>query len=162
MPRINTQNFELTDRGQAVRELNALRRAELSAAEAYRRAVAAAPADDPLKARAVDVLREAGRHHQASAEILGDRVRSLGGHPADPAEPRGPWAEAARAAADNPLAAHALRTLKAAEEQALHQDQQALDEVDEGSRGVVLQQLIPAQQQHLAALDRLILSATGA
>src|SRR5436305_12793711 len=84
-------NYEFDDRGEAVRQINSLLRGEISAAETYKMAIEKV-ADGDVSEHA-QVLRQMQEEHGRAAQQLRERIRSLGGEPADSSGARGAWAQ---------------------------------------------------------------------
>jgi bacterioferritin (cytochrome b1) len=159
MTRWNSQNFEMSDRGQAVRQLNSLLRGELSAVETYQMTINRVAGQQAVYADSVEMLRRIEADHHQAADVLRQRVQSLGGRPTEGAGAWGAWAKFIQGTVNllgDPTTA--LKGLKEGEEHGLRDYQESLDEVDEQSRQVIQQRLIPAEQQHIATIDRLMMA----
>lgn len=146
---------ESSNADESVRQLNSLLRGEISAAETYRMAIEKlnspehAPADAGLLSR---IQEEHGR----ACQSLRDRIRELGGEPSDSSGAWGAWAKLVQGSSNLFGDAAALKTLKEGEEHGLKDFQAAVEDVDPASMDLLQNQMIPAQQRHIALLDQLI------
>jgi uncharacterized protein (TIGR02284 family) len=149
-----TTNYEKNDRGEAVRQLNSLLRGEISAAETYRMAIDKLAEGD----RATDaaLLREMQEDHGRAAQQLRERIRALGGEASDSSGAWGAWAQTVQGTANLFGDAAALKSLKEGEEHGLKDYQEALDDLDAATAGIVQSTMIPSQQRHIDLLDQLI------
>jgi bacterioferritin (cytochrome b1) len=164
VPTPNTDNFAL-DGGthDAVRQLNSLLRGEISAVETYKMAIdnAADPTHNVPPER-LSLLREMQSDHGHAAQLLRERIRSLGGEASDSSGAWGAWAQTVQGTANLFGDAAALKSLKEGEEHGLKDYQEALDDVDSVSRQLIETHLIPNQHRHIATLNQLMSSATNA
>lgn len=150
---------------QSIDQLNSFLRGEISAAETYKMAMDAAAADDndndnraaPIN---LGLLREIQEEHGRAAQAIRDRIRELGGEPADASGPWGAWAKFTQGSANLFGDSSSLKSLKEGEEHGLKDYQRGLSDVDLTSAELVENQLIPAQQRHINLLDQL-LNTTG-
>lgn len=152
------ENFGGVNGTEAVKQLNSLLRGEISAAETYRMAIdRVARSDDP--AANVDLLREIQEEHGRAAQGLRDRIFELGGEASDSSGAWGAWAQTVQGTANLFGDKSALKSLKEGEEHGLKDYEEAADDLDPTSEMLVQNQLIPAQQRHIALLDQLINAA---
>ena len=153
---MNSVNPSTENDTEAVRQLNSFLRGEISAAETYRQAI------DKVASSAqqgnVGMLREIQEEHGRAAQAIRNRIRELGGDPADSSGPWGTWAGLVQGTANLLGDAPALKSLKEGEEHGLKDYQEGLDDIDMTSAELVQNQLIPAQQRHINLLDQLISS----
>jgi len=152
-----TTDYEFDDRGEAVRQLNSLLRGEISAAETYRMAIEKI-ADGDASGN-VQVLRQMQEEHGRAAQELRERIRSLGGEPSDSSGAWGAWAQTVQGTMNLFGDAAALKSLKEGEEHGLKDYQEALDDTDPLTAGLIHSELIPKQQKHIEMLDQLINAA---
>ena len=160
IPAPGNDNFAL-DGGthDAVRQLNSLLRGEISAVETYKMAID--NADDPTHNVSPDrlsLLREMQSDHGHAAQLLRERIRSLGGEASDSSGAWGVWAKTVQGTMNLFGDAASLKALKEGEEHGLKDYNEALDDVDPNSAQLIQNQLIPAQQRHINLLDQLISS----
>jgi bacterioferritin (cytochrome b1) len=153
-------NLNLNDTGEAVRQLNSFLRGEISAAETYRMAIDKA-GDSDKNAANIGLLRGIQEEHGRAAQAIRDRIRELGGEPSDSSGAWGAWAKFTQGTANLFGDTSSLKALKEGEEHGLKDYEEGLDDVDATSAELVENQLIPAQQRHVALLDQLI-NAVGA
>ena len=146
---------------EAVRQLNSLLRGEISAVETYKMAIDNAADSTQAPADRLSMLREIQSEHGQAAQLLRERIRDLGGGASDSSGAWGAWAQTVQGTANLFGDTAALKSLKEGEEHGLKDYQEALDDVDSASRGLIETQLIPAQQRHINLLDQLI-NAVGA
>lgn len=152
--------FENPNTSESVSQLNGYLRGEISAAETYRMAIDKVVDADESQISSVGLLREIQEEHGRAAQALRDRIRELGGDPADSSGAWGAWAKTVQGTANLFGDASALKSLKEGEEHGLKDYQEGLDDIDTSSAELVQNQLIPAQQRHINLLDQLI-NATG-
>jgi hypothetical protein len=150
----------ISDTDEAVRQLNSFLRGEISAAETYRMAIDKA-GDSEKYATNVGLLREVQEEHGRAAQAIRDRIRELGGEPSDSSGAWGAWAKFTQGTANLFGDAASLKSLKEGEEHGLKDYEEGIDDIDATSAELVQNQLIPAQQRHVALLDQLI-NAVGA
>ena len=150
----------MSDTDEAIRQLNSFLRGEISAAETYRMAIDKA-GDSEKHARNVGLLREVQEEHGRAAQAIRDRIRELGGEPSDSSGAWGAWAKFTQGTANLFGDAASLKSLKEGEEHGLKDYEEGIDDIDATSAELVQNQLIPAQQRHIALLDTLI-NAVGA
>src|SRR5258706_16308167 len=151
-------NYEFDDTGEAVRQINSLLRGEISAAETYKMAIEKVADGD--KVGDVSILRQMQEEHGRAAQELRERIRSLGGEPADSSGAWGAWAQTVQGTMNLFGDTTALKGLKEGEEHGLQDYEEALDDVDTGSRQLIANELIPRQQRHLSLIDQLM-NVTG-
>ena len=150
-------NFEMNDRGEAVRQLNSLLRGEISAAETYKMAIEKIA--DGEEAANLQLLKQMQVEHGRAAQELRERIRSLGGEPSDSSGAWGAWAQTVQGTMNLFGDAAALKSLKEGEEHGLKDYQEALDDTDELTATLIQSELIPNQQRHIDMLDQLINAA---
>jgi bacterioferritin (cytochrome b1) len=143
------------DSDEAIRQLNSFLRGEISAAETYRMAIDKAGKSDDNAAN-LGLLREIQEEHGRAAQALRDRIRELGGEPADSSGAWGAWAKFIEGTANLFGDAASLKALKEGEEHGLKDYEEGVDDIDATSAELVSNQLIPAQQRHIQLLDQLI------
>ena len=143
------------DTDEAIRQLNSFLRGEISAAETYKMAIdKAAKSDD--NAANMGLLRETQEEHGRAAQALRDRIRELGGEPSDSSGAWGAWAKFVQGTGNLLGDAASLKSLKGGEEHGLKDYEEGVDDLDATSAELVQNQLLPAQQRHIALLDQLI------
>src|SRR3954465_12297280 len=140
---------------QTVRQLNSFLRGEISAAETYRMAIDKV-SDSDNNAANVGLLREIQEEHGRAAQAIRDRIRELAGEPSDSSGAWGAWAKFTQGTANLFGDTASLKALKEGEEHGLKDYEEGLDDIDATSGELVQNQLIPAQQRHIALLDQLI------
>jgi uncharacterized protein (TIGR02284 family) len=150
-------NYEMNDRGEAVRQINSLLRGEISAAETYKMAIEKVTDGDA--GGNVQVLQQMQEEHGRAAQELRERIRSLGGEPSDSSGAWGAWAQTVQGTMNIFGDAAALKSLKEGEEHGLKDYQEALDDTDELTASLIQSELIPNQQKHIDMLDQLINAA---
>ena len=153
-----TTNTDLGDAGEAVRQLNSLLRGEISAAETYKMAIDKVAGSDVATAN-VGLLKNMQEDHGRAAQLLRERIQSLGGEPSDSSGAWGAWAQTVQGTANLFGDAAAMKSLKEGEEHGLKDYEEALDDVDAASASIISTQLIPTQQRHISLLDQLMGSA---
>ena len=146
------------DNDEACRQLNSFLRGEISAAETYKMAIDKV-ADDRDSSVSAGMLREIQEEHGRAAQAIRDRIRELGGEPADSSGAWGAWAKTVQGTANIFGDTSALKSLKEGEEHGLKDYQEGLDDIDGTSADLISNQLIPAHQRHINLLDQLINSA---
>ncbi len=145
---------------EAVRQLNSLLRGEISAIETYRMAIDKVADSDQITMDNVSILREIESEHDDAAQQLRLRIQQLGGKPSDSSGAWGAWAQTVQGAMNLFGDTTALKGLKEGEEHGLKDYEEALDDVDTGSRQLIASELIPRQQRHLSLIDQLM-NVTG-
>jgi uncharacterized protein (TIGR02284 family) len=155
------QTNSTNNQSDAVQQLNSLLRGEISAAETYRMAIDKI-ADSDTEAANVGLLKEMQEDHGRAAQLLRQQIRDLGGEPADSSGAWGAWAQTVQGTANLFGDATALKSLKEGEEHGLKDYQEALDDVDTRTAGLIQAQLLPTQQRHINLLDQLINAAGNA
>ena len=148
--------------GEGVPQLNSLLRGEISAVETYKMAIEKVTDSDQVSMDRVSMLREIQTEHGQAAQLLRERVRSLGGDSSESSGAWGAWAQTVQGTANLFGDAAALKSLKEGEEHGLKDYQEALDDVDADSRQLIESQLIPNQQRHIALLNQLMSLTTQA
>ncbi len=145
---------------EAVRQLNSLLRGEISAGETYRMAIDKVADSDQIAMDNVSILREIQSEHDQAAQELRQRITALGGSPSDSSGAWGAWAQTVQGTMNLFGDTSALKSLKEGEEHGLKDYEEALDDVDTGTRQLIAAQLIPRQQRHLSLIDQLM-NVTG-
>ena len=148
-------DFENTDTSEAVDQLNSFLRGEISAAETYRMAIDKA-GDSDKNAANIGLLRGIQEEHGRAAQAIRDRIRELGGEPSDSSGAWGAWAKLVEGTASLFGDTASLKALKEGEQHGLKDYEEGLDDIDATSAELVQNQLIAAQQRHIALLDQLI------
>ena len=143
------------DGSEVCRQLNSFLRGEISAAETYRMAIDKAGSSSDNAAN-MGLLREIQEEHGRAAQAIRDRIRELGGEPSDSSGAWGAWAKFTQGTANLFGDASSLKSLKEGEEHGLKDYEEGVDDIDATSSELVQNQLIPAQQRHIALLDQLI------
>lgn len=138
---------------ERVDQLNSLLRGEVSAVETYKQAIEKVGDEHVTDAMA---LRAIAQEHGEHAQALRQEVRRLGGEPDDSSGAWGAWAKAVEGTAKLFGDASALNALKEGEEHGLKDYEEALGDVEEPTRALLMSRLIPAQQRHIATLDGMI------
>lgn len=136
---------------KSVDALNSLTRGELSALETFRQAIAKDGA-------AVTALSDLRRHHEDAVSQLSARVRTLGGTPPTDSGVWGDFTKAIEGAAKVFGNDMALRALRQGEEQGTRSYENALNgsDLDETSKALVRDTLLPRQRGHASEIQRLI------
>jgi uncharacterized protein (TIGR02284 family) len=145
---------------ETVRQLNSLLRGEISACETYRMAIDKVADSDQITMDNVSILREIESEHDQAAQQLRQRIQQLGGKPSDSSGAWGAWAQTVQGTMNLFGDSSALKGLKEGEEHGLKDYQEALDDVDTGSRQLIASELMPRQQRHLSLIDQLM-NVTG-
>jgi uncharacterized protein (TIGR02284 family) len=148
------------DSDEAVSQLNSLLRGEISACETYRMAIDKVADSDQIAMDNVSILREIETEHDQAAQQLRQRIQQLGGKPSDSSGAWGAWAQTVQGTMNLFGDSSALKGLKEGEEHGLKDYQEALDDVDAGSRQLIASQLMPRQQRHVSLIDQLM-NVTG-
>lgn len=138
---------------KGIEQLNSLLRGEISAVETYEQAIRKVGED-----RASDgtQLRAIAQEHGEHAQRIREEVRRLGGEPENSSGAWGAYAKTIEGVAKLFGDASALKALKEGEEHGLKDYREALDDVDESSRRLISEVLIPAQQRHITTLDAMM------
>ena len=147
------------DPSGVVGRLNALLRGELAAVDTYRDAMEKMTTAG--HAVHVDALAQMQAEHGRSCQLLRQRIADLGGTPADGSGVWGVWAQAVQSTLSligGEIGS--LRALREGEEHGQRDYETALNDVDADSAQLIQDRLLPAQQQHLATLDRMLASQT--
>lgn len=157
---MNTTTFDHSENGDAVRQLNSLLRGEISAAETYQMALdELSDSSHSQVAMQLNLLRQVQEDHARAAQSIRDRIRALGGSASDSSGAWGAWAQTVQGTANLLGDTSALKSLKEGEEHGLKDYEEALDDVDSSSAGMISSQFIPAQQRHISLLNQLMNSA---
>jgi uncharacterized protein (TIGR02284 family) len=142
-----------TATSRAVDQINSLLRGEISAVETYNLAIEKVGEDHVSDAT---LLRAIAQEHGEHAQRLREEIRRLGGEADDSSGAWGAYAKAIEATAKLFGDASALKALKEGEEHGLKDYREALDDLDESTRRLVAEVLIPAQQRHITTLDAMM------
>lgn len=142
----------------AVPQLNSLLRGEISAAETYRMAIDRVASDASSNAA---LLREIQEEHGRAAQAVRDRIRELGGEAVDSSGAWGAWAKTVQATMGLFGDVSSFKALKEGEEHGLKDYNDAVGSLDETSRQMVQNQLIPQQRRHIDLLDQIIQSTAS-
>lgn len=138
---------------KCVDQLNSLLRGEISAIETYKQAIEKV---DDEHASDATALRAIAQEHGEDAQELRKSIEKLGGEAADSSGPWGTWAKTVQGVAKLFGDASALKALKEGEEHGLKDYEEAVDDVDEASRTIIVARFIPNQKRHIATLDGMI------
>ncbi len=138
---------------KCVDQLNSLLRGEISAIETYKQAIEKVGDEHASDATA---LRAIAQEHGEDAQELRKSIEKLGGEAADSSGPWGTWAKTVQGVAKLFGDASALKALKEGEEHGLKDYEEAVDDVDEASRTIIVARFIPNQKRHIATLDGMI------
>lgn len=155
-------NSHLPGDDEVVSQLNSFLRGEISAAETYKMAIERVSGSDKASPVDVGLLREIQEEHGRAAQALRDRIRELGGEPADSSGAWGSFAKLTQGTANLFGDTAALKSLKEGEEHGLKDYERGLDDIDPDSRELVNNHFIPAQHRHISLLDQLIQSRGNA
>lgn len=136
-----------------VPQLNSLLRGEISAAETYRMAIDRVAGDSSDHA---NLLRQIQEEHGRAAQAMRDRIRELGGEAVDSSGAWGAWAKTVQATMNLFGDASSIKALKEGEEHGLKDYNEAIGSLDEASRQMLQDQLIPQQRRHIDLLDQMI------
>jgi uncharacterized protein (TIGR02284 family) len=134
-------------------QLNSLLRGEISAVETYKQAIEKVDDEHASDAAA---LRAIAQEHGEHAQALRDEVRRLGGEPDDSSGAWGAWAKTIEGTAKIFGDTSALKALKEGEEHGLKDYEEALDDVDESTRALIMTRLLLDQQRNIGTLDGMI------
>lgn len=136
-----------------VPQLNSLLRGEISAAETYRMAIDRVAGDSSDHA---NLLRQIQEEHGRAAQAMRDRIRELGGEAVDSSGAWGAWAKTVQATMNLFGDASSIKALKEGEEHGLKDYNDVIGSLDEASRQMLQDQLIPQQRRHIDLLDQMI------
>jgi hypothetical protein len=151
MPNLDIASPDRTD-AQTADTLNSLLRGELSAVETYDQAVGKF-GDHPV---AIDKLRLIRDEHAESVRILRELVLRYSGTPSEGSGPWGAFVSAVTGTAKVIGPATVLSTLQQGEEVGIADYRRALDSgVPPECRDVILNDLLPRCEEHIAYLDDL-------
>ena len=141
---------------KAVDQLNSLLRGELAAVETYEQALRRLNGPGTELA---DQLVHFAAEHSRNADLMKARVEALGGQPSGSSGAWGTWAKVVQGSANVFGDGSAIKALKEGEEHGLKDYADALEanELDEMTRRLVENELIPRQRKHIAALDAFLL-----
>ncbi len=135
---------------QCVDQLNSLLRGEISSVETYEQAIRKV---DDEHASDATALRAIAQEHGEAAQALRDEIVRLGAEADNSSGAWGVWAKIVEGTSKFFGDASALKALKEGEEHGLKDYREALDDVDEASRMLISDRLIPNQVRHIAVLD---------
>jgi uncharacterized protein (TIGR02284 family) len=138
---------------KSVDQLNSLLRGEISAVETYQQAIEKVGDEHASDATA---LRAIAQEHGEDARALRKAIEQLGGEADDSSGAWGAWAKTVQGVAKLFGDASALKALKEGEEHGLKDYEEAIDDVDDASRTLIVSRLIPNQKRHIATLDGMI------
>ena len=131
-------------------QLNSFLRGERSAVEAYRKALGKID-DGPIS----EQLQACMESHQKRVEALTARIATLGGKPS---ETSGPWGAMTGAIADTAAIFSekaAIAALESGEDHGLHDYQRDIPNLSVDLRGLVISELLPAQEFTHARMSEL-------
>ncbi len=131
-------------------QLNSFLRGERSAVEAYQKAMAKIE-DGPIRAQ----LQSVSESHQKRVEALTARISGLGG---TPAVSSGAWGAMTGAIEDTAAAFSqkaAIAALESGEDHGLHDYQRDIPNLSVDLRGLVISELLPAQEFTHARMSEL-------
>ena len=155
-------NTDAADTTKTVDQLNSFLRGEIAAAETYRMAIGKiAKSDRDSEAHSVGLLQGIQEEHQRAISAIRDRIKEMGGEASDSSGAWGAWATSVQGTMNLFGDASALKGLKEGEEHGLKDYQSGHDNVDASTRQLIQNQMIPAQQRHVAMLDQLISTVKG-
>ena len=137
-------------------ELNSLLRGEISAAQTYTMAIDKVSESEKSQADDIEMLRQIQRDHGRACQILRERIRRLGGEPAESSGAWGAWAKTIEGAAGLFGDRAALKALKEGEEHGLKEYDRAIEEIDIVSAQLMSSDFIPAQERHIRMLDEML------
>jgi len=156
MTQVSGNNYSGVDSDESVKQLNSFLRGEISAAETYRMALDSVGDSADSSNANLGLLRTIQEEHGRAAQAIRDRIRELGGQPADSSGAWGAWANFVQGTADLLGDTMSLKSLKEGEEHGLKDYKAGMEDVDPTTGELVQNQLIPAQQRHVNLLDQLI------
>ncbi|MBZ4421927.1 DUF2383 domain-containing protein [Myxococcus sp. RHSTA-1-4] len=130
--------------------LNSFLRGEISAVETYRQALGHV-SDDRLR----DALEDCQHDHEHRVEELRERIRKLGGEPAESSGLWGTFSKLVQGGADMLGEKTAIQALEEGEDHGLHDYQRDADQVHGEVRRFVRMELLPAQKRTHERLSRL-------
>ena len=148
-------DYELGNGDESIRQLNALLRGEISAAETYRNVLGSVgmSADS---GSLTQTLGDIQAEHARATQTLRDRIKELKGLPAESSGVWGIWAQAVQETLTLIGGGHGgVRALLKGEEHGLKDYQNALPDLDPTSANLVESVLVPAQQRHIEKLASL-------
>jgi uncharacterized protein (TIGR02284 family) len=134
-------------------KLNSLLRGELSSVETYQQAI-----ERVGNGIGGAELRHIENEHREAVSVLRSRIQLRGGDPDTTSGMWGAWAQIVTGAASLLSDNLALKALKEGEEHGLKEYEEALgdEHIDPDTRTLIRSSLVPRQEQHIAALDRLM------
>ncbi|CCE24228.1 DUF2383 domain-containing protein [Methylotuvimicrobium alcaliphilum] len=139
-----------------IETLNKFLKDELSATETYQQALDKLHEDVVLSES--EHLRTIYEDHKASASSLQSLIIRLGGTPCEDSGAWGTWAQIVQGGANLLGKETALKSLQSGEKSGAEAYEEALQETELPSeiRSLIETKLLPAQQEHIRTLDRLI------
>lgn len=137
----------------SVDQLNSFLRGELSAVETYRMAIEKLEPNNPARAEVEQCMRS----HQERVTLLRDAIIEVGGEPATSSGPWGMFAKAVESAAKVFGDKAAIAALEEGEDHGLKDYRKEMkdNDLDFETRGVLTDQLMPAQQVTHAKMSAL-------
>ncbi|MEM6561387.1 MAG: DUF2383 domain-containing protein [Planctomycetota bacterium] len=142
------------DTSTSIETLNQFLRGEISAVETYRQAIQKLEDSDSPAIR--ETVARLQSDHLKAVEMLGTRISDLGGTPETTSGVWGTFAKLVEGTAKLFGDTAALTALKQGEQHGLDDFQSHLDELDDESRQMVADVLIPQLDRHVDELERLI------
>lgn len=124
---------------KSVDVLNSFLRGEISAVETYRQAL------DKIKGTARNSLQECLQSHEQRVNLLSERIRSIGGEPAEGSGVWGAFAKLVEGGAKAFGEKAAISALEEGEDHGRDDYQRDLDKLDLGSRQLVENHVLPEQ-----------------
>jgi hypothetical protein len=148
------------DPSNVIARLNSLLRGEIAAAETYRNVLERMSTAGHTEH--VESLGTMQADHGRSSQAIRGRIDELGGVATDSSGAWGIWAQAV----EGTLSLFGgdvggLRALREGEEHGQRDYESALNEVDAITARLIQDRLLPAQQAHVAALDRMLAAEVG-
>lgn len=135
---------------KSVQHLNSFLRGEISAVETYKQAIGSLK-DVASKSE----LQQCASTHQKNVDLLREKIRSLGGDPAESSGVWGGFAKLVQAGADIIGEKTAVAALEEGEDHGLADYKRDLKDLDGETRSFVEQKLLPSQVQTHATMSRL-------
>jgi len=148
------------DPSMVIARLNSLLRGEISAAETYRNALGRMSTGG--HADLFQPLEAIQAEHARACRAIRGRIDELGGEASETSGVWGIWAQAV----EGTLAllggdVGGLRALREGEEHGQRDYESALNQVDAITAQLIQDRLLPGQQAHVAALDRMLAGRVG-
>lgn len=130
--------------------LNSFLRGEISAVETYRKAIGHV-SDDRIR----DAIEDCRHDHEHRVEELRERIRKMGGEPAEDSGVWGTFAKLVQGGAAALGEKAAVQALEEGEDHGLHDYQRDMDQVHGEARRFVRMELLPAQKRTHDRMSRL-------